>query len=75
MICKILGLFVNTLTADESYSLANANILTQQIQMQLPKKQKIFSECFPVFFKSRLGFEHFEKKRDPHSLFISKLTD
>ena len=61
MICKILGLFVNTLTADERYSLANANILTQQIQMQLPKKQKIFSECFPVFFKSRLGFEHFEK--------------
>ena len=75
MICKMLGLFVNTLTADERYSLANGNILTQQIQIQLPKKQKKFSECFLAFFKSRLGFEHFEKKRDPHSLCISKLTD
>ena len=35
VICKILGLFVNTLTADEKYSLLNRDNLMQPIQMQL----------------------------------------
>ena len=39
MICEILGLFVNTFTANDIYSLRNGQKLQQQIQMQLPKKQ------------------------------------
>ena len=37
--CKILGHFVNTLTADGKYSLLNTGNLTQAIKIQLSKKQ------------------------------------
>ena len=43
MICKILGLFVNTLTADDEYCLLNRDNLFQHLQMQLSQKQKKFS--------------------------------
>ena len=49
VICKILGLFVNTLTTDEKYSLLKKGNLTQTIQMQLSEKQKTFSEFFVHF--------------------------
>ena len=39
VICKILGLLVNTLTADGQYSLDNRQIIPQQIQIQLSKKE------------------------------------
>ena len=35
---------VNTLTADDKYSLVNRDNLTQPIHMQLSQKRKIFSE-------------------------------
>ena len=60
VICKILGLFVNTLTADDSH--LNRNNLTQSIQMKLSKKQKTISDLFSLSFKSRLIFKHFKKK-------------
>ena len=63
-----LRLFVNTLTADDKYSLLNRENLTQPIQMQLCNKQKTFPYFFCEFLKSRLNFEHFFKKDDPHSL-------
>ena len=44
MIYKILGLFVNPLTADDNYSLFNRGNLLQHIQMHLPQKRKIFSD-------------------------------
>ena len=37
VICKILGLPVNTLTTDDKYFLFNRENLTQPIQMQLSK--------------------------------------
>ena len=37
---KILGLYVNTLIADDNYSLRNSENLQQQLQMHLFKKQK-----------------------------------
>ena len=46
----------------------------QPIHMQLSEKVKTFSGFFPVFSKSMLNFEHFQKKDDPHSLFISEAT-
>ena len=41
---KILGLFVNTLTDDDKYSLLYRDNLTQQIQILLSQKQKTFSK-------------------------------
>ena len=75
MIFKILGLFVNTLTANDKYSFLNSDSSTQPIQMQLCKKLKSFSELFRAFFNSRLNFEHFSKNDDPHSLCIPKITN
>ena len=61
MICKISELFFNTLTADEKYTLLNRDELTQPTQMQLSRKQKLFSQFFSVFLKSTSTFEPFEK--------------
>ena len=60
-------MFVNTLTADDKYSLRNRDNLTPPIRMQLSQEQEAFSEFFLVFSKSTLNFEHFQKKDDPHS--------
>ena len=46
----------------------------QPFQMLLSQKLKTFSEFFNVFSKSRLNFEHFQKKDDAHSLFICEAT-
>ena len=62
MICKILRLFVNTLNADEKYSLINRDTLMQPIQIQLFQKQKTFSESFSAFLKSILNFERLAKR-------------
>ena len=62
MTCKILKLFLNTLTADDKYSLLNRGNLTQQIQMLLSQKQGNFYELCFAFFKSTSNFENFQKK-------------
>ena len=74
VLCKILGLFVNTLTDDDKYSLLYRDNLMQPIQILLPQKQKTFSEFFAAFLESTLNFEHFQKKDDPHSRCISQIT-
>ena len=74
VLCKFLGLFVNTLTDDRKYSLLYRDNLTQQIQILLSKKPKTFSEFFSAFSKSTLNFEHFQKKVDPHSRCSSQIT-
>ena len=71
--CKILGLLLNTLVADERYPVLNRENLTILIQMQLSKEQKTFSEFFFFFFfffffallESILNYRHFEKNRRP----------
>ena len=60
-------MFVNTLTADDKYSLLNRHNLRQPIWMPLSQKQKAFSEFFLAFSKSKLNFEHVRKKDDTHS--------
>ena len=74
VLCKILRLFVNTLTDDGKYSLLYRDNLTQQIQILLSQKRKTFSHFFSGFLKSTLNFEHFQKKDDPHSRCISQIT-
>ena len=43
---KSVYLFVNTLTADDKYSLLNREKLTDQIQMKLSQKPKTFYRLF-----------------------------
>ena len=63
VICEILGLFVNTLTAHDKYSIRNTENLSQPIQIQLSKKQNIFLHYLLEFLKFPSNFEYFEKKR------------
>ena len=67
MVCKVLKLFVNALTARDKYSLRNRDNLTQPIQRELSQKQESFSGFFFAFLKSTLNFKHFPKKEDTHS--------
>ena len=55
-------MFVNTLTAEYTYSGRNMQTFTQQVQTPLSLKQKIFSEFFIDFLKSTWNGEHFQKK-------------
>ena len=72
---KILGLFVNTLTAEYTYSRRNMQTLTQQVQRPLSLKQKIFSGFFNAFLKSTWNGELFQKKGESSSLSISEIID
>ena len=45
------------------------------IQMHLSQKEKIFSGFFSAFFESALNSEHFQKKKDVHSLYKTQITD
>ena len=57
--CKILGLLLNTLAADEKYLVLHRDNLTTPIRIQLSEKLKAFCEFFAAFLKSRLNFKHF----------------
>ena len=72
---KILGLFVNTLTAKYTYSRRNMQTFTQQVQTPLCLKQKTFSGFFIAFLKSTWNGEHFQKKGESSSLSISEIID
>ena len=75
MTCQILGLLGNTLAANDKYPVLNRVNLKIPIQKQLSEKKKLFSELFFAFLKSRIDFEHIEKKDDCHRFCISKITD
>ena len=72
---KILGLFVNKLTAKYKYSRRNMQTLAQQVQTPLSLKQKIFSGFFISFLKSTWNVEQFQKKGESSSLSISEIID
>ena len=72
---KILGLFVNTLIAEYTYSGRNMQTFTQKVLTPLSLKQKIFSGFFIAFLKSTWSGEHFEEKGESSSLSISKIID
>ena len=58
---KFFRAFLNTLTADDRYSLISKNKWMQTIQMHLSQKQNNLSQFFSAFFESALNFEHFQK--------------
>ena len=62
------------MTAIDKCSLPDRDNLTQIIHKELSQKLKTFSQFFRAFSKSGLNIEDFEKKDDPHSLFISEAT-
>ena len=74
VLCKILGLFLNTLTDDRKYSLLYRDNLTQEIQILLSRKAQTFSQLSSEIWKATLKFEHFQKKDDPHSRCISQIA-
>ena len=43
--------------------------------MRLSEKQEIFYEFFFAFLKYKLNFEHFPKKEEHQSCFISEIMD
>ena len=59
---KFFRPFLDTLTANDKYSLINKDKWMQTIQMPLSQKQNIFSWFFSSFFESALNLEHFQKK-------------
>ena len=59
---KFFRPFLNTLTADDKYSLNSKDKWMETIQMLLSQKQNIFSRVFSPFFESALNFEQFQKK-------------
>ena len=74
VLCKILGLFVNTLTDVGKYSLLYRDNLTQQIQLLLSRKPKTFSLLSSEILRLTLNFEDFQKKDDLDSRCSSQIT-
>ena len=60
------------MSAVDKCSLPNRDNLMQPIHMELSQKLKTSSIFFHAFWKSKLNSEHFQKKDDAHSLFISE---
>ena len=67
VLVEILGLYVNTFTANAKYPVQDCENLQLKIQIQLSEKRKIFSESFVPFLESTSNFKHFGKKDDLHS--------
>ena len=71
---KKLKTVFNTTSAVDKCSLPNRDNLMQPIHIQSSRKLTTFAQIFDVFLKSRVSFEYFQKKDDPHSLFICEAT-
>ena len=71
----MLGLFVNTLTAEYTYSRRNMQTFTQQIKTPLSLEQITFSGFFIDFLKSTWNGAHFQKKVEFSSLTIFGIID
>ena len=74
MICKSLRMFVNTVSAVDNCFLPNRDNLMTPIHMHLSQKVQTFSQFFSAFSKCWLNLQHFQKRDDHHSLFISEAT-
>ena len=64
---EIIGLFVNTWTADYKYPVPDCESLPFPIRVQLYSKEKTIFQFFIPFVQSPSNFEHFQKKQDPYS--------
>ena len=73
MISSILGLFRNTLTANDNDPVEDSVNFLSPIRMEFYLKPTIFSEFFVSFLESTSNFKHFEKEADCHTYFISEI--
>ena len=67
----ILGVFRNTLTANDKYSFQDLENLLSPTQIQLSLKPKHFLIFFLPFLESISNFKQFGKKDDLHSYFFA----
>ena len=74
-VSEILGVFINTLTADDKYSHCNRKNLPDTIQLQFSNKRKTFSQFRAAYLKSVSNIEDFGKKDDPRRLCIFEIRD
>ena len=72
---KIVGFFVNTLTADDKYSSRNIQNLTQELQTAIYQKQKAFYRIFITYLKSRKSSDVFAQKDESPSFSIYEIVD
>ena len=72
---EIIGVFVDTWTADYKYPVPDCENFKFAIQIQLSEKQKTFSKFFIPFMEAPSNFKHFLKKENCHSQCISELND
>ena len=47
----------------------------ETFETHLSQKENLFSQFSSAFFKYALNFEHFQKKDEPHSFYISEITN
>ena len=73
-VSEILGVFVNTLTADDKYSLCNRKNLPDSIELQLSKKEFFFS-ILCCILDIYIKFWTFRKKHGPHRFCIFEIRD
>ena len=75
VICLILGMFRNTMTANDQFPVHDYVNLLSPIEMHLSLKPRIFSHFFVPFLESTSNFKHFEKEDDHHAYFLSEITE
>ena len=75
VISEILGLFVNTLAADDEYSSHKSEKFSLANQMELSKKLKLFYQFFIAFLEPTSNFPHTEKNNELHSSSNSENID
>ena len=73
VICQILDVFRNTLTANDKYLVRDCENFLSPIQMQIALKVKNCSNFFVPFLESISNFKYFEIRDDRHSYFISAI--
>ena len=64
LLCEILPVLVNTLSAYDNYPIQDCENFPLLIQMQLSEKRKKFWQFFVPFLESKSNFKHFRKKDD-----------
>ena len=70
---KFFTHILNTLTADDKYSLISRDKWMQTIQMHLFRKQNVFSQFFCAFSEYALNFEDLKKKMTLIASIFAKL--
>ena len=72
---KILGCLLTYWLPMKSIFFFIGRIQGHQFRCNYLRSKNLFLSFFVSFLKSRLNFEHFDRKDDPHTFCISEITD